>query len=150
MRDIAALNQAVEEIEARLANHESRLPPEPKMDDPNHAYSHRLTYWVRPVNPPTPNMFSMGLIGSDGPHDAEGATERAQAVALERARYYEPTSREPWRVVCVGWRDYWQAVKDTGVVLIIEQLEANGRVVHDWNFANELPNYLSEKESIDE
>jgi hypothetical protein len=144
MDDIAALNERVERLEALLENHESRLPPEPKFDDPNRAYSHQLTYWVRAICPPTANTYNSGLLGTDGPHDRTTAHARAQSVALERAKYYDPTTKEPWEVRSVGWRDDWTKATDAGVVLIIERLEVNGRVCHDWNFSNARPSYLDD------
>jgi hypothetical protein len=129
MDDVAALNTRVEALEALLANHESRLPPEPKFDDPNRAYSHQLSYWVRAICPPTANTYNSGLLGYDGPHDRTTATARAQALAMEKAKYYEPTTKEPWPVRSVSWRDDWTKATDTGVILIIEILEANGRIV---------------------
>jgi hypothetical protein len=148
VRDIAEINLAVEALEARLADHESRLPPVITREDPNRAWSHGLSYWVKPIDPPTPNTFQTGRLGNDGPHDAGTATSRAQKVAEERARYYTPDNPEPWSVVCVGWRDHWQDVKQTGVVLIVEQLEVNGSIAHNWTWSNELPNYLKKKDEI--
>jgi hypothetical protein len=144
MDDIAALNIRVAELEARLQNHETRLPPEPKCEDPNFAYTSQLNYWVRALNPPTPNSTNSGSIGYDGPHDIATARTRAQAVALERAKHYDPATIEPWAVRTVPWKDDWQAVNETGVVLIIELLEVNGRVTHDWRYSNNRPKWLDE------
>jgi hypothetical protein len=144
MDDVAALNIRVSELEARLQNHETRLPPEPKCEDPNFAYSTQLTYWVRPLNPVTPNSMNSGLIGLDGPHNIDTARTRVQAVALERAKHYGPSSNEPWPVRSVTWRDRWQDVRETGVVLCIEQLEVNGRFTHEWTYSNAEPSWINE------
>jgi hypothetical protein len=144
MDDIAALNIRVAELEARVNNHETRLPPEPKCDDPNFAYTTQLSYWVRALNPATPNTMNSGSIGYDGPYDRQAARTRAQAVASERAKHYDSSSPEPWAVRTVSWKDDWQAINETGIILVIEMLEVNGRVTRDWHFSNNPPSWLDE------
>jgi hypothetical protein len=149
MDDLPALNLRVEELEALVRNHETRLPPEVIHDDPNFAYSSQLSYWIRALNPPTPNTMNSGRIGVDGPHGIDAARTRAQVVALERAQYYDPSTKEGWPVRSVPWKDRWEDVKQTGIILIIEVLEVNGQVVHDWKYSNNRPRWLDETSSIE-